>query len=261
MESGGITSYFDVAQVVLYLFWIFFAALVIYLHRENKREGYPLDSDRTDRSNGRVKVQGFPAVPDPKSYLMPDGSTEVVPRANEKAAQYSGAPAARFPGAPMDPVGDPMLAGIGPGGYAERADVPDITMEGTPRIVPLRTAPSHHLDSRDPEPRGMPVLDTRGKQAGTISDAWIDLAEPHVRYLEMTVSGETPRQALIPIGFARISRSQKAVIVHAIYAEHFVNIPPLANPDQVTLLEEDKICAYFGGGTLFADAERLEPII
>lgn len=38
---GAITSYIDVAQVTLYVFWIFFAGLLFYLLRENKREGYP----------------------------------------------------------------------------------------------------------------------------------------------------------------------------------------------------------------------------
>ncbi|HET7229183.1 MAG TPA: hypothetical protein VFJ16_04240 [Longimicrobium sp.] len=53
----------DFAQLVLYAFWIFFAGLIIYLRREDKREGYPLLSDRRN-----VTVQGFPAVPAPKRY-------------------------------------------------------------------------------------------------------------------------------------------------------------------------------------------------
>ena len=32
----------DVTQIVLYAFWLFFAGLVYYLRREDKREGYPL---------------------------------------------------------------------------------------------------------------------------------------------------------------------------------------------------------------------------
>ncbi len=63
MPSGAITSYIDVAQLVLYAFWIFFAGLIIYLRREDKREGYPLESDRT---GGRIDVQGFPAFPRPR---------------------------------------------------------------------------------------------------------------------------------------------------------------------------------------------------
>jgi hypothetical protein len=51
-------EYIDFAQITVYLFWFFFAGLVIYLRREDKREGYPLESDRSG-----VTVQGWPAVP------------------------------------------------------------------------------------------------------------------------------------------------------------------------------------------------------
>ena len=37
-------SNFDIAQLSLYLFWAFFFGLVIYLQRENMREGYPLEN-------------------------------------------------------------------------------------------------------------------------------------------------------------------------------------------------------------------------
>ena len=36
--------------------------------------------------------------------------------------------------------------------------------------------------------------------------------------------------------------------------------PALRHPDTITLLEEEKIMAYFGGGTLFATKERREPL-
>ena len=37
MQQPG--AYMDVAQVTLYVFWIFFACLIFYLRREDKREG------------------------------------------------------------------------------------------------------------------------------------------------------------------------------------------------------------------------------
>ena len=40
MQDG---AYLDVAQVTLYVFWIFFGCLIYYLRREDKREGYPLE--------------------------------------------------------------------------------------------------------------------------------------------------------------------------------------------------------------------------
>lgn len=52
-------EYIDFAQIAVYLFWFFFAGLVIYLRREDKREGYPLQSDRKG-----VVVEGWPGVPD-----------------------------------------------------------------------------------------------------------------------------------------------------------------------------------------------------
>ena len=39
MGTGAITQYVDVAQIVLYMFWLFFAGLIYYLLRENHREG------------------------------------------------------------------------------------------------------------------------------------------------------------------------------------------------------------------------------
>ncbi len=71
MYSGAVTNNIDVAQVVLYMFWVFFAGLVYYLHRENKREGYPLESDT---GMGRNRYEGFPATPEPKQFTMGDGS-------------------------------------------------------------------------------------------------------------------------------------------------------------------------------------------
>jgi photosynthetic reaction center H subunit len=58
------TGRIDFAQLVLYAFWIFFAGLIWYLRREDKREGYPLVSDRRN-----VTVQGWPAIPAPRRRL------------------------------------------------------------------------------------------------------------------------------------------------------------------------------------------------
>ena len=47
--------------------------------------------------------------------------------------------------------------------------------------------------------------------------------------------------------------------VKSILASQFADVPGIKNPDQITLLEEDKICAYYGGGTLYATPARAEP--
>ncbi len=52
MQDG---AYLDVAQVTLYVFWIFFGCLIYYLRREDKREGYPLELYRiVGRSGARL---------------------------------------------------------------------------------------------------------------------------------------------------------------------------------------------------------------
>lgn len=59
-----ITEYIDLAQLVLYAFWVFFFGLIVWLRKEDKREGYPLESDRRN-----VKVVGWPPMPATKTRL------------------------------------------------------------------------------------------------------------------------------------------------------------------------------------------------
>jgi len=55
-------QYIDGAQIALYAFWLFFAGLIIYIRREDKREGYPLISPQGPR-------EGWPPVPEKKTYI------------------------------------------------------------------------------------------------------------------------------------------------------------------------------------------------
>jgi photosynthetic reaction center H subunit len=70
-------QYIDGAQISLYAFWLFFLGLVIYLRREDKREGYPLESPQGPR-------EGFPRVPEQKKWITrpePGGPGGPVPGA------------------------------------------------------------------------------------------------------------------------------------------------------------------------------------
>lgn len=254
MKLGQITSYFDVAQVTLYLFFIFFIGLMIYIRREDRREGYPLFSEPSNT----YKSGDFFFIPPPKVYQLPTGGTAASPGAAADSHELKGTKTERWPGAPIVPDGDPMLAGVGPGSYTNRANRPDMTWHNQPRIVPMRADTSFFLESRDPDPRGYPVLGGDNAVGGTVKDVWVDRAEVIIRYLEVeTTPGKT---VLLPINFARINGRRKRVEVHAIYGKHFAGVPGVANPNQVTLLEEDKIAAYYGAGLLYADASRQEPL-
>jgi photosynthetic reaction center H subunit len=260
MGTGSITAYIDVAQIALYVFWIFFAGLVYYLHREGKREGYPLESDRSDRSGGRVKVEGWPSVPKPKSYHLRDGRVVMSPNFSGSSQPLGGTASVNHLGAPLVPTGNPMLAGVGPGAYADRADIADTTLEGSARIVPLRVAGDFSVTSGDPDPRGLPVFGADGQRAGTVRDVWVDRAEVLFRYLEVEVPAPGgDRRVLLPINFTRITNRQ--VKVRSILASQFAQVPATRSPETVTLLEEDKIMAYYGAGTLYATPSRQEPLL
>ena len=66
---------------------------------------------------------------------------------------------------------------------------------------------------------------------------------------------------LLPINFSVIDGRRREVKVEAILASQFANVPVLKSPDQVTLREEDKVCAYYGGGTLYATPLRSESVL
>lgn len=255
MRIGAVTGYIDVAQIALYAFWIFFAGLIVYLRREDKREGYPLESDRS----GRVKVQGFPAMPAPKTFMLANGAMVQAPRSEHDARPILAQPIGPYLGAPWQPTGNPMIDAVGPAAYAERADHPDMTIAGLPMIVPMRVAAGFRVAEEDPDPRGMEVRGADGELGGTVVDLWVDRAEPQIRYLE--VQTLAARRVLLPITFAKISGGRRRVTVKSILAAQFATVPGLANPDQVTRREEDRIMAYYGGGTLYATAARAEPFL
>jgi photosynthetic reaction center H subunit len=261
----------DVAQMVLYGFWIFFAGLIFYLRREDKREGYPLESDRSDRAP-RVKVVGFPNPPETKTFRLPHGQgTRPSPPDDEPPlGDIRGTKVqARWNGSPLEPTGDPMREGVGPASYAPREDAPDLTIDGQPKIIPMRIAEGFSPEPSDPNPLGMDVVAADGNVAGTVKDLWVDLAEPRVLFYEVELlpeiaGDEAPEgvtNPLLPAPFARAKLGQGRILVASILAEHFRHVPRTASPDQITRLEEDRISAYFGGGHLYAKPSRQEPLI
>jgi photosynthetic reaction center H subunit len=253
METGAITQYVDVAQLVLYAFWAFFAGLIYYLLRENHREGYPM---APGRENG-PKTDGWPAVPKPKTYKLANGHEVLSPDHSRADGDYNGQATHGWIGAPLEPVGNPLLAGVGPGAWAKRADVPDMTFEGEAKIVPLRVADGHGVAIQDTDPRGLPVIGADGEQAGTVLDLWIDKSEMLFRYIEVALPGGA--SVLLPMTFSVIKRH--GVFVDALLAEQFAQVPNTRHPEQITMLEEEKITAYFGAGTLYATPDRQEPLL
>ena len=263
---------FDITALVLTLFTAFFFALVIYLRREDRREGYPIEDDVT----GRLEpMSGVFFTAKPKTFHLPHSHGEVhKPNATREPSELKAARRSNVSGTPLQPVGDPMLAGVGPGAFAQRGRFPDLTAHGDIKLAPLSACDGFVVDRADPDPRGMTVLGADRAAAGVVTDVWIDRSEILIRYLEvelsaavapaagLTVVGEAAgRRVLLPMTMASVGRSSRTVKVDAILASQFADVPLIATPGQVTRDEEERIAAYYGGGYLYATAARSEPLI
>jgi photosynthetic reaction center H subunit len=253
--STALTESMDVAQIVLYAFWAFFFGLIYWLRKEDRREGYPLESDNPRRVGPENQI----LIPSPKTFLLPHGGEAQAPNFARDDREVLAERTANSAGSPLEPTGDPMLSAVGPASFAQRSDEPELTREGHDLIVPMRAADGFAVMA-GPDPRGWDVVATDGKVAGTVKDIWVDRADVMVRYLEVELA-EAEGTRLLPITMLRLRAEPKKVEVTSVRADHFASVPTLKEPDRVTLLEEDQICAFYAGGRLYAEPKRLGPVV
>ncbi len=312
METGAITNEIDVAQLVLYAFWLFFAGLIFYLRMEDRREGYPLESEVTGEPIDPGAIYG----PSLKTFKLQDGTITDTMRPDRRPLALKQTEA--FSGSTFEPTGNPMVDGVGAAAWVERRDVVDMTGAGEPRIVPMRLLPEYSVAEQDIDPRGLPVIGCDGEVAATVKDIWLDRGECFIRYLELELlqdqkaapapapvaeapaveapvveapaeaatsddapAGEIPADPapapapaapapavhaptgalLMPMTMVRLSSRPAQVKTGSIRSDQFADVPRTKSTDQITLLEEEKVMAYYTGGYLYAEPERTEPII
>jgi photosynthetic reaction center H subunit len=255
--TGAITSYIDVAQLVLYAFWLFFGGLVIYLILESKREGFPMITNRPGE-----RPKGILPLPTPKIFKLKNGTTRAVPWA-EPLEVLNVRPTSPWEGAPYEPLGNPMIDGLGPASYNNRDDEPELTNHGDYRTVPLRVADDHWVAPEDPDPRGMDVIAVDDVIAGTVADLWIDRTELVIRFVEVALPDPLARHVLVPMELVQVKLNARGGVVRVISvtAEMFKTAPVTKSKDFITALEEDKISAYFAAGHLYATPTRFGPLI
>lgn len=249
------TSYIDFAQVSLYIFWFFFAGLVFWLRKEDRREGYPLESDNPRRVGATTNF----LIPEPKTFVRPDGSVFHAPDFERDERPVAAQRTAQAPGAALEPTGDPLADGVGPAAYAVREHHPELTREGHIAIVPMRNDTDYSINA-GPDPRGFSVVGADGKVAGKVTDVWIDRAEMIARYLEVSL-GEGEAVRLLPVNSGVIRGERGVVEVTALHADHLFKVPATESPDQITIDEEERIGAFYAGGLLYASPERLGPVV
>ncbi|MEX0310360.1 MAG: photosynthetic reaction center subunit H [Tateyamaria sp.] len=246
---------FDLASLTLWLFYFFFFALVVWIQRENMREGYPLEDDEGNKSSNPSL---FP-LPEDKTFDLPHGRGSVTVPSGQPPERED-IPMKRVGmgnGYPLEPTGDPMLDGVGPASWAPRRDVPELDGHGHPKIIPMSANDAFRF-ATGRDPRGLPLMSGDGEVVGKVVDMWIDEPEQMVRYLEYTRDAKWGTgNRLVPLTLARIKSDR--VVVRTLYGKHFATVPQHASSTQVTMLEEEKISGYYGGGVLYADSARQEP--
>jgi photosynthetic reaction center H subunit len=222
--------------------------LVYYLQTENMREGYPLElEDGTVAPN-----QGPFPVPAPKTFLLPHGRGSVtVPNGAREAREVALGRTAVSEGFPHAPLGDPMKDGVGPASWAPRRDIPELDGHGHNKIVPMASASAFAV-SAGRDPRGLPVQAGDLEVVGTISDMWVDAPEQLVRYLEITLNSGSKK--LVPVPMVKIQADR--VRINSLSSDLFEGVPATKSQTEVTLLEEEKISAYYAGGTMYAASKR-----
>jgi photosynthetic reaction center H subunit len=246
----------DVALLVFWAFLLFFVCLIFYLRREDRREGYPVE----DETTGRLDTPGGVLhTASTKSFLLPFGhGTVTAPTQGREHVDIAARRLERSSGAPYVPTGNPLADGIGPAAWANRAKRPDIDMDGHPRIVPLASAIGYGIAREDSDLTGWPVVGADGAIAGEVTTLWIDTADRLVRYIQIADAGAP---LLAPMMMAKVDRRRRRVVIDALNAAQFAGVPRLEATDQITLYEEERVQAYFGGGYLYANAERQEPFL
>jgi photosynthetic reaction center H subunit len=247
----------DMAEVALWAFTLFFIGLILYLRREDRREGYPLEDDVT----GKLEPEsGLFFTAQPKTFRLAHGDVS-KPDGSRDSKDINARRTAPWSGSPYEPVGDPLQAGVGPGSYAHRAKVPELTLHGDLKIVPLRVASDFWIEKGEFEMRGVNVVGVDGKVAGTVSDIWVDRSETLIRYIEVQLASDAARRVLVPMPMVKVDKGRRQVKVFALAAAQFAGAPVLSKPDQITLFEEELVSAYFGAGYLYATPARSEPLI
>lgn len=78
-------------------------------------------------------------------------------------------------------------------------------------LIAMSDLPDYRICKEDTDPRGWNVVDSNGVPVGIASDLIIDLQALMARYIVCSVSRGTPREVLIPTGFARIDNETRTV--------------------------------------------------
>lgn len=254
---GQISNQIDIPTLASWTFVLFFVALVFWLQRQSKREGYPL---RASPFTAEL-MDGFPPPPsEPMAYVLNEGGTTEAPHHFEQAPT-SARPMHLFDGTPFLPLGNPLLAGIGPGAWVMKRDAPALNEQGELVLQPLRALHEFSIEKTDADPRGMIVYDWRWAEIGRVIDAWVDRGSKTIRMFEVETTAELhARRVLVPIFHTVIREKARTMRVTALWAHQFADVPMPAAPDTITGREEERLNAYYAAGRFYRNDPSVAPV-
>ncbi|HET9986359.1 MAG TPA: PRC-barrel domain-containing protein [Longimicrobiales bacterium] len=108
-------------------------------------------------------------------------------------------------------------------------------MDESPRIVPLDELPDFRVAEGQSDVAGWTVIAADGERVGKVVRMLVDVSARKVRYLDVALhpgalpmGAEKPHEhrVLIPIGYARLNRRERWVVVEGLRGDDVANLPP-----------------------------------
>ncbi len=245
---GQISNQLDIPTLAFWVFVLFFVGLVFWLQRESKREGYPLRASPFTTE----LMDGFPPpAAQTRTYILNEGGTTEAPHHYEQAPTQA-RPMHQFDGTAFYPLGNPLLAGIGPGSWVMRRDSVALTERGEKLMEPLRDMGGWSVEREDADPRGMAVFDWRWNAIGSVTDVWIDRGSKVIRLLEVELQAVAGAgRVLVPLLHTEIREKSRRVRVTSLWAHQFADVPKPATAGEITAREEERLNAYYAAGFFY----------
>ncbi|PRY92041.1 photosynthetic reaction center H subunit [Hasllibacter halocynthiae] len=243
---------FDPVLAMVVIFFFLFVVLVIWLRREDKREGYPAD---TAGAFSSVRLlPNWIGMPGRKVFHRPHGNPPVSTPRREPLRESGARPPRAARGRPFRPVLDGLKEGVGPASWQNREEKPDLDRKGRPKIIPLSSNAEYFVAEGDPDPRGWLVRGADFAVAGEVKDLWFNRAEFFLRYLDVEL--EEGGRRLVPLFFTITKPRRGEILVPHLPADRFRDAPTLASPDRITMREEDRVNAFFAGAAFYGKNPR-----
>ena len=250
----GAIGHLDVAQIMLYAFFLFFAGLHLVPAPGRPARRLSAGIRRTAPSSPRLPVHSLAQDLSPRRRL--DRESAEFPGRQRPINAVKVEP---WPGAPHRADRRPVAGRRRPGSWNVRPDFAYKTFDGHDVVAPMRVATNYAVADGGGNPIGFSVIGADGKVAGTIKDIWVDRAESMVSYYEIGLTGG--KSVLAPVHFCDVNFRARTVKITALTAEPVRRGAATEEPRRVTMQEEEKVAAVLRRRHALFDPARAEPLL